>query len=108
MLCTFSTEETRIDSYNTIKKHTENNIYSYYNKDNSDEVFLIYNYIDIKIPKTIVIQRKTPYNIYFTINSLNRLIEINNNYVIDWNEFPNNLLILTNEEQLKKIFLKKH
>lgn len=56
------------------------------------------------IPNTIVVHRKKYSNTLYTINALNTLIRSSNNgvmdinYIIDWNQYHNCIILSTNNE----------
>jgi hypothetical protein len=113
LLCTFTNKKDYdfviddiIDCYDIIF----NKIYCLENVSNSNEVFLTYNIEDHQkdLEKTISIHRKKQTNTLYTINSINEIILLNNNnvldknYKIDWEQYRNSILI-TNEGGLKVI-----
>jgi len=79
----------------------------------SDELMCTYN-IDTNnitkdpIPFTILLHRKKESNTLYTINALNTLIKLLNaglldtNYMINWNEYRNSIL-LTNGNDIRKL-----
>lgn len=57
---------------------------------------------------TIQLHRRKQTNTFYTINSLNKLIEIqggksNKNFEVDWSEYSNSCLLIDDKDQLKKV-----
>jgi len=103
LLCMFSKVLTLDTDIKRIKTETNNNkIVIYYNKHNDTELFLIFPYTDIRINKTIIIQQKTNKDIFFTINSLNKLVDLHNNYKVPWKLYENKIILL-HDNQLQFI-----
>ena len=105
LLCTFSTNKKFQRDAENIKKFYEihsNRIFAFSNmrKDIS------------KFPSTILIHRKKEFNILYTLNSMNRLIEEENGsrdtkYILDWKLYANSLII-TGEISVRIIPLTIH
>lgn len=59
--------------------------------------------------RTISVHRKKGFNTLYTINALNKVVEIQNNGVkdskfeVDWSPYKNSILVLSPEGDLKKI-----
>jgi hypothetical protein len=57
-----------------------------------------------QLPSAMLVHRKKESNTLYTINSLNSLIKIENNgildpnYSVDWNKYSNSLLVTSNNE----------
>lgn len=118
LFCTFAKEENIDDILDKITDSYSilyNKIFIFYSQKTSDYV-LTYN-VDLKntrpdlIHNTILVHRKKESNTLYTINALNILIRsLNNgvedvNFKIDWKNYSNCLLLSQNND-LKKIFLK--
>lgn len=116
LLCTFTTKEELRDTLQTIRETYHivyNYIYVLQNKGNLDELFITYN-IDTQyqptypLRDTILVHRKKQSNTLYTINSLNELVKLENNGVldrtfsIDWERFKNSIIV-TNTAGVKKI-----
>jgi len=115
LLCTFSnqkrlrkTVDTIIDAYDIIF----NKIFVLEDINNTFDLMCTYN-IDKRVDNsqldhTISLHRKKQTNTLYTINALNRTIEICNNgvldttYQVDWENYRD-CILLTNEEGLRRI-----
>jgi len=115
LLCTFSnqkrlrrTVDTIIDAYDVIF----NKIFVLQDVNNTFDLMCTYN-IDKKIDNsqlehTISLHRKKQTNTLYTINALNRTIEICNNgvldttYQVDWENYRD-CILLTSDEGLRRI-----
>jgi hypothetical protein len=116
LLCTFSdikyynkTINDIISTYNIL----DNKIYVLQNI-KTDEVYLTYNAyknLNNSMYKTISVHRKKQSNTLYTINSINEIIKFENNgildsnYIINWNEYTN-CILLTNNEGLRILHTK--
>jgi hypothetical protein len=92
------------------------NIFVLKTKDNDNSKFILtYNvknqpdlkYKDI-LKSTFQIHRKKDYNVLYTLNALNMVVvnengEQNRDYVIDWENYKNSLLLVRNNDELHKI-----
>ena len=114
LLCTFSNVKNYNEDIDGILDHYTinfNKIYILQNNNNQFELFLTYNVSDDDInnrySNTISIHRKKQTNTLYTINSLNEVIKLENNNVLDnsyqinWNLYSNTLLVIR-EDGLKK------
>ena len=115
LFCTFTLPSEVEETINTINKRYSvifNKIFILESPE-SDELICTYN-IDTgnmgssPISNTILLHRKKESNTLYTINALNTLIKINNNgylnknYIVDWKEHKNSIL-LTNGPDLRKL-----
>jgi len=115
LFCTFTLPSEVEETINTINKKYSvifNKIFILESPE-SDELICTYN-IDTgnmgssPISNTILLHRKKESNTLYTINALNTLIKINNNgylnknYIVDWKEHKNSIL-LTNGPDLRKL-----
>lgn len=60
---------------------------------------------------TLRLHRRKDSNVFYTINSLNKLIQsqggsLNNEFRIDWNQFSNCCLVLDKDEEIKNLQIK--
>lgn len=107
LLCTFTTID-ELDSTIDIIKHSYtlvfNKLYLLENIEDSNQLVLTYNIIKSNtntIPpvSTISVHRKKQTNTIYTINAINKLIELKNNGVLDksfrinWDELKNSVLV---------------
>ena len=108
LLCTFTTNDMLEETLNIINssyKLVFNKLYLLENIHDVNQLVLTYNITkDIlknSIPpaSTISVHRKKQTNTIYTINAINKLIEMKNNgildktYRIDWNELQNTVLV---------------
>src|SRR6185503_5997390 len=106
LLCTFTNLKDYQKITDEIQKFYEiynNRIFTFVNSKNPKEIYLTYNVINMqrgtpKFPNTILIHRKKQYNVLYTLNSMNRLIEDevgqrDPKYMIDWSLYTNSLII---------------
>lgn len=115
LFCTFTSPaevETTVNTINRKYSILFNKIFIL-ESPQSDELICTYN-IDTgnmassPISNTILLHRKKESNTLYTINALNTLIKINNNgylnknYIVDWQEHKNSIL-LTNGPGLRKL-----
>lgn len=115
LFCTFTYLEDLEDTINLINRRYSilfNKIFIL-ESPQSRELICTYN-IDIgnvnssPLDNTILLHRKKESNTLYTINALNTLIKINNNgnlnknYVVNWQEYKNSIL-LTNGYDLRKL-----
>lgn len=115
LFCTFTYLEDLEDTINLINRRYSilfNKIFIL-ESPQSSELICTYN-IDIgnvnssPLDNTILLHRKKESNTLYTINALNTLIKINNNgnlnknYVVNWQEYKNSIL-LTNGYDLRKL-----
>lgn len=120
LLCTFSTNKKFQRDAENIKKFYEihsNRIFAFSNTKAPEEIYLTYNVLNMrkdisKFPSTILIHRKKEFNILYTLNSMNRLIEEENGsrdtkYILDWKLYANSLII-TGEISVRIIPLTIH
>jgi hypothetical protein len=78
---------------------------------NIDERFMGDRFVEFKkqYKNTLRLHRRKDSNTFYTINSLNRLVEKqnngnqNNNFRIDWKDFSNCCLVLDKDEELKNL-----
>jgi len=110
LLCLFTTKEELDKSYKFIIDNytlTNPNIFVLESKTRPDEVFVTFNVQkgSAAIPsewKTILVHRKKQSNTIYTINALNEVVksktggQIDNSYMIDWEEFRNCILTTSN------------
>ena len=111
LLCTFTdkknlstTLKSIFDYYNV----NNNKIIILYNKNNSRELFCLYNCFDFgdseHLDRTISLHRKKESNTLYTINSLNKLIwKLNNGnidpkFLINWKDYYNTLLLVKDDD----------
>ena len=120
LLCTFSntrklrkTVDTIVETYDIVY----NKIFVLEDVDNTFDLMCTYN-IDksldnSKLEQTISLHRKKHTNTLYTINALNRAIEIVNNgildtsYQLDWENYRD-CILLTNEDGLRRIDTAAH
>lgn len=106
LLCTFSNDRDFLKVADEIKKFYKvynNKIFVFSNEKNLKETYLTYNVLnmkktDLKFQNTILIHRKKQFNVLYTLNSMNRLIEEENgqrdvSYIVDWSLYSNSLII---------------
>ena len=120
LLCTFSnqkrlhkTVDAIIETYDVIY----NKIFVLEDIDNSFDLLCTYNIDKLsdnsKLDHTISLHRKKHTNTLYTINALNRAIEVVNNgvldtsYQLDWENYRD-CILLTNENGLRRINTKIH
>lgn len=97
LLCTFTNNKDFQKKSEEIRKFYEiysNRIFAFSNVKNAKEIYLTYNVLNMKkdaskFSNTILIHRKKQFNVLYTLNSMNRLIEEENgeqdhNYIVDW------------------------
>jgi hypothetical protein len=110
LLCLFTTKEELYKSYKFIIDNytlTNPNIFVLESKTRPDEVFITFNVQkgSAAIPsdwKTILVHRKKQSNTIYTINALNEVVksktggQVDNSYMIDWEEFRNCILTTSN------------
>lgn len=117
LLCTFATVDTLDSTIDAITDSYElvfNKIYLLENTDDSNQVVLTYNInrnfepFVAPPPSTISVHRKKQTNTIYTINAINKLIEMKNggkldkSFRIDWNELQNTVLV-TAYGKLKRV-----
>lgn len=114
LFCTFTTPETLDETLiNINKKYTVlyNKIFVLESQD-SPEYICTYN-IDTGnfsniLPNTILLHRKKETNTLYTINALNTLIrqlnngKLDNNYIIEWNNYKN-CILLNNGPEIRRL-----
>jgi len=108
LLCTFTTVHELDSIIELIQKYYTlafNKIYVLENINDQNQLVLTYNILDVKLSaekipfSTISVHRKKQTNTIYTINSINKLIEANNNgildksYKIDWSTLENCVLV---------------
>lgn len=110
LLCLFTTKESLDKSYEFIINNytlTNPNIFVLESKTRPEEVFITFNVEkgSVAIPsewKTILVHRKKQSNTIYTINALNEVVksktggQLDNSYMIDWEEFRNCILTTSN------------
>lgn len=110
LLCLFTTKESLDKSYEFIIQNytlTNPNIFVLESKLKPEEVFITFNIEkgSAAIPsewKTILVHRKKQSNTIYTINALNEVVksktggQIDNSYIIDWEEYQNCILTTSN------------
>jgi hypothetical protein len=110
LLCLFTTKDDLDKSYNFIIENyslTNPNIFVLESKSRPDDLFITFNVEKgaAAIPsgwKTILVHRKKQSNTIYTINALNEVVksktggQIDNSYMIDWEEFRNCILTTAN------------
>lgn len=111
LLCTFTLKwqiskiiQEIIQTYNVVGHR----IICLQNQNNPDQIFCVYNVSQESqqtLQNTIKVHRKKESNTLYTINSLNRLVQILNGqtstqFSINWNQYKNVLLLLRNNELL--------
>ena len=116
LLCLFTTKEVLESSYNFIignYKLTNPNIFILESRIKPSDLFITFNVergsgaIDSEW-KTILVHRKKQSNTIYTINALNEVVksktggQIDNNFIIDWDEFRN-CILTTSQNGYKKI-----
>lgn len=97
--CTFIHNK---DFYNLIQVINRDNKLDYidiFNKyDDYDKLYLFYDNINnIHINNTIIVQKKTNLNTFFTINALNYMVKLHNSDIIPWEIYNDKLIILKNK-----------
>jgi hypothetical protein len=111
LLCLFTTKEDLDKSVNFILKNynlTNPNVFILENKSKSEETFITFNVEKGSAPissewKTILVHRKKQSNTIYTINALNEVVKsktggnLDNSYMIDWEEFKNCILTTSNQ-----------
>jgi hypothetical protein len=116
LLCLFTTKEELEKSTNFVLTNytlTNPNVFVLESKLKPEEVFITFNVEkgSAAIPsewKTILVHRKKQSNTIYTINALNEVVksktggQIDNSYMIDWEEFRN-CIITTSNIGYKKI-----
>jgi len=106
LLCTFSNSKDFRTIAEEIRRFYEvysNRIFAFTNGNNPKEVYLTYNVLNMrkdapKFANTILIHRKKQYNVLYTLNSMNKLIEEESGkqdptFVLDWKLYSNSLII---------------
>ena len=108
LLCTFSTPATYPKDVIDLGEAYEisgNRIYVLIGEDDPTKIFLTYN-VPINVPvhfqRTILIHRKRDYNILYSINALNELIQreyggdINSTrLIVDWSLYRSSLILMS-------------
>ena len=117
LLCTFTTKERLKSTLNFIfSKYDVDRIYLL-ETETSEEILCTYNINlanfenkeKVKIKNTMSIHRKKDTNTLYTINAINLLVKTLNNgidnkeYVIDWENYKNQLLLIDKEKNFKTI-----
>ena len=117
LLCTFTTQHGLEQTVRDITKNFKvifDKIYVLQNEQKTKELICTYNVnqdddIDFNsVNNTISLHRKKITNTLYTINSLNELIKLINNGVLDTNyqvewDVYKNMILITNKEGLQKI-----
>jgi hypothetical protein len=106
LLCTFTTVDELSYTATEIKKSYElsfNKLYVLENVNDANQLVLTYNILKIfnktSPISTIAVHRKKQTNTIYTINAINKLIEANNNgildksYRINWDTLKNTVLV---------------
>lgn len=106
LLCTFSNEKDFKLTVTEIKNFYEvysNRVFVFSNINNPKEIYLTYNVLNMKkdipkYPNTILVHRKKEFNVLYTLNSMNKLIEDetgkrDSKYALDWSLYKNSLII---------------
>jgi hypothetical protein len=106
LLCTFSTVKDFHDVAEDIRKFYEvysNRVFAFTNTQNPKEIYLTYNVLNMKkdapkFPNTILVHRKKQFNVLYTLNSMNRLIEEefgsrDPKHILNWALYQNSLII---------------
>jgi hypothetical protein len=110
LLCLFTTKDSLDKSYDFIINNytlTNPNVFVLESKLKPEEMFITFNVQkgSAAIPsewKTILVHRKKQSNTIYTINALNEVVksktggQIDNSYIIDWEEFQNCILTTSN------------
>jgi len=110
LLCLFTTKDSLDKSYEFIISNytlTNPNVFVLESKTRPEEMFITFNVQkgSAAIPsewKTILVHRKKQSNTIYTINALNEVVksktggQIDNSYIIDWEEFQNCILTTSN------------
>jgi hypothetical protein len=110
LLCLFTTKDELDKSVDFILKNyilTNPNVFILESKTKPEEVFITFNVEkgSSAIPsdwKTILVHRKKQSNTIYTINALNEVVksktggQLDNSYIIDWEEFRNCILTTSN------------
>lgn len=115
LLCTFATLETCDEVIDYIYDRYElpyENVYIFVDENDENSLILTYN-VSHKVkllPRTVAIHRKPITNTLYTINAINMIITnevgwLDKNYIIDWYQYENMLLVVAND-YLKKISLR--
>lgn len=118
LLCTFSNSNDFRQTVVEIKSFYDvynKRIFVFSNTNNLKELYLTYNVVNMKkngqkFPNTILIHRKKQYNVLYTLNAMNRLIEEENgkmdkNFMVNWKLYENSLII-TGDVSVRIISLK--
>ena len=110
LLCLFTTKEELDKSYKFIITNytlTNPNVFVLESKARPEELFITFNVEKGSAPissewKTILVHRKKQSNTIYTINALNEVVksktggQVDNSYMIDWEEFRNCILTTSN------------
>jgi hypothetical protein len=110
LLCLFTTKDELDKSIDFILKNynlINPNVFILENKVKSDELFITFNVEKGSAAinsnwKTILVHRKKQSNTIYTINALNEVVksktggQLDNSYMIDWEEFQNCILTTSN------------
>jgi hypothetical protein len=110
LLCLFTTKDELDKSIDFILKNynlINPNVFILENKIKSDELFITFNVEKGSAAinsnwKTILVHRKKQSNTIYTINALNEVVksktggQLDNSYMIDWEEFQNCILTTSN------------
>ncbi len=121
LLCLFTLKQDLDKALEFILKNymlTNPNVFILESKLNQNEVFITFNVEkgSAAIPsewKTILVHRKKQSNTIYTINALNEVVksktggQLDNSYMIDWEEFQN-CILTTSTMGYKKIPTKVH
>jgi hypothetical protein len=108
LLCTFTSSdmlEETLENINSSYRLVFNKLYVLENVHDTSQLVLTYNITknisenNVPPASTISVHRKKQTNTIYTINAINKLIEMKNNgildktYRIDWNELQNTVLV---------------
>ena len=116
LLCTFAHKkdlELIVDYVTKSYTISERRMFVFSDADNRNDLYVTFNIEAVgysKTPNTISIHRKKETNTLYTVNALNTIIRNANNgvldkaFIVDWTLYRNSLL-LTNEEELRRIQL---
>lgn len=101
LLCSFTTLKEYVnESINILNAHVVDGrkIYVLQNIDDSSQIFLTYNIemepLEVKRTRTISVHRKRDFNVIYSINALNLIIQSQNGkQEIDWSNYSNSLVV---------------
>jgi hypothetical protein len=110
LLCTFASSKSfksTIEDIRRLYSVYSNRFFIFTNVNNPEEVFITYNIVSEgkefpKMANTISIHRKKEFNVLYSLNSMNKIIQDENDGVFDktfsvnWKLYSNSFIILNN------------